>query len=61
MPKYDIEASRQAQENYFASDGKCFSYRKNSYQLIGNTGISVEKAGSEHITSCPHCHRTFLD
>lgn len=25
------------------------------------TGISVEKAGSELITGCPHCNRTYCD
>ena len=24
-------------------------------------GISVEEAGSRHITSCPHCRMTFID
>ncbi|MGG3471511.1 hypothetical protein ABES02_29105 [Neobacillus pocheonensis] len=70
MARYDVEVSCLAQKEYckandvpnFApSDGICWSCDINIYKLNGNSGISVEKAGSEHITGCPHCKRTFLD
>lgn len=70
MGKYDIKASNRAQEEYcliqslphFApSSGVCWSCKKNIYTLNGNSGISVEMAGQDHITGCPHCRRTFLD
>lgn len=31
------------------------------YEREFTTGITVEKAGSELITGCPHCNRTYCD
>lgn len=29
--------------------------------VIYTTGISTEKAGSELVTGCPHCNRSYCD
>lgn len=49
-----------------AFDGTCFHCMKNIYEpnmaSDGSvTGITVSKAGTEHITYCPHCHYSFID
>lgn len=49
--------------------GICFKCRKNIYEeqehRRGNTyietGIDVNKAGSELVTGCPHCHMSYVD
>lgn len=55
--------------------GNCWSCRKNIYTPIEHkykdyftveekvriNGISVEKAGKELITGCPHCNRSYCD
>lgn len=50
--------------------GNCWSCRKNIYEpreysgWNGGTytsGITVEKAGSELVTGCPHCNRSYCD
>lgn len=56
--------------------GNCFRCKKNIYEpikherknwqtgeVIGEytTGITVEKAGSELVTGCPHCSRSYCD
>lgn len=59
---------------HFAPVGNCWRCGKNIYELketefktwdgrtiIRQTGISVEQAGSELITGCPHCNRSFCD
>ena len=33
----------------------------NSDELHRTTGITVEKAGRELITGCPHCNRSYCD
>lgn len=46
-------------------NGRCYRCNKQIYEQIdhGNykTGISVEKAGKELVTGCPHCNRTYCD
>lgn len=47
-------------------DGRCFKCNRNIYEEIDHqngwkTGVSVEKAGSELITGCPHCHYSFCE
>ena len=51
---------------HFAPTGKCWKCNKNIYEDIdhGNdyyTGIDVERAGTELITGCPHCNRSYCD
>lgn len=56
--------------------GNCYRCNKNIYkpikheqrswktgELIGEytTGITVEEAGSELVTGCPHCNRSYCD
>lgn len=52
-------------------NGVCWKCNKNIYEqhekrYAGNDkvfvfGISVEKAGSELVTGCPHCNRSYCD
>jgi len=50
-------------------DGLCWSCRLNIYEPVERdafsgrvtTGITVERAGSELITGCPHCHRSYCE
>lgn len=55
-------------------DGQCWDCGRNIYEKwernenssFGGTrkvvsGITVEKAGKELVTGCPHCHRTYCD
>ena len=71
---YDPERAIKAQKKYceehklphFAPfDGICFRCRQNIYERVERgervTGISVEGAGSQLITGCPHCNRTYCD
>ena len=59
---------------YFAPrDGRCWRCRRNIYlprertltTLVGEeivmVGISVEEAGADLITGCPHCNYSFCD
>jgi len=62
---------------YFApGNGRCYKCHQNIYEPIiherkdyktgevvasHTTGISVEEAGSELITGCPHCNRSYCD
>lgn len=62
------QANFQKENGYpdFApKSGRCFRCGRNIYDLIEigtrKTGISVEKASSELITGCPHCHYSFVD
>lgn len=45
--------------------GLCWRCNKNIYTEIDHgtykTGISVEMAGSDLVTGCPHCHRSYCD
>ncbi|OWF74684.1 hypothetical protein B4902_00735 [Yersinia frederiksenii] len=71
---YSSNAAQKAQAEYcqnngvphFAPhDGICFRCKKDIYQqhsLNGrSTGITVERAGSELVTYCPHCNRSYDD
>lgn len=63
-------------EGFAPKDGICYSCHKQIYADIEeqrinwqtgkfeksmSRGISVEKAGKELTTGCPHCHRSFVD
>jgi len=72
---FDPTDAAKAQERYcdehkiplFAPhNGWCFNCCRNIYEPytyrrepIVTSGITVEEAGSRHITSCPHCNATF--
>ncbi|WP_206752690.1 hypothetical protein, partial [Serratia marcescens] len=71
---FDSESARLAQKKYceesraphFAPlDGICFRCKKDIYTRIDNgvsvTGISVRRAGSQLVTGCPHCNRSYCD
>ena len=51
--------------HFAPKSGNCWSCGKNIYQEIdkGNysTGITVEEAGRQLITGCPHCSRSYCD
>ena len=77
MAEYNRQKAIEAQKNYckekglphFAPrDGECYCgkniYVERKYEACGRTfssGISVEKAGKELITGCPHCNITYCD
>ena len=55
---------------FFAPTPNCYRcctdiYKEHAYigryGGVGARGISVERAGSEHITGCPYCGQTFCD
>lgn len=55
---------------HFASyDGRCWNCKQDIYKpmehkqgdRIYTTGITVEKAGRELVTGCPHCNRSYCD
>ena len=71
---YDPGQAIKAQKKYceehklphFAPyDGICWCCRQNIYKPMEYkeyvSGISVERAGKELITGCPHCNRTYCD
>jgi hypothetical protein len=71
-PRYDTREAAAAQIAYchpqFAPgrSGRCYRCGRDIYQRKewpdGHvTGISVEAAGNELITGCPHCHYSFCD
>lgn len=57
--------------NFAPRNGVCWNCNKNIYEQHEKryggdvkgfvTGISVEKAGSELVTGCPHCNRSYCD
>lgn len=63
--------------HFAPNDGICWNCNKNIYlpieqkrilylkgkeiEQIYTTGITVEKAGDELVTGCPHCHRSYCD
>lgn len=63
--------------HFAPSNGICWKCRKNIYESMENTrvlfwkegkpeekyitGITTEKAGSELVTGCPHCNRSYCD
>jgi len=73
---FDRASAISAQEKYckekgyphFAPrNGRCWHCGRNFYDEVEHpggvrrTGISVERAGSELITGCPHCNRSYCD
>ena len=71
---FDIIEAAKAQANlcsakgypHFApTSGRCYNCGKNIYQQIDHgdfkTGVSVERAGHELITGCPHCHYSYCE
>ena len=69
--EYNVQKAIRAQAQFcdlrdaplFApSDGVCHRCRNNIYKAsVYRAGISLIQAAMTHITSCPHCHATFLD
>ena len=55
--------------HFAPSYGNCWYCKRNiyeerKYEACGrtySTGISVEKAGTELVTGCPHCNRSYCD
>lgn len=68
---YNPAAAAKAQNAYceakklprFAPfDGRCWRCNNQIYAPCGaRAGITVQEAGSCHVTYCPHCHRAFDD
>jgi len=71
---FDVEASKAAQKklqeekgypDFAPADGRCWNCKRQIYEELdspyGKTGISLERASTELITGCPHCHRTYCD
>lgn len=63
-------------EGFAPKNGICYNCSKQIYadievnrrnwqtgkiEKVVSYGISVERAGSELTTGCPHCHRSFVD
>lgn len=59
---------------HFAPEGRCYYCGNNIYEqretryknwdgstFTRATGISVEEAGTELITGCPHCNKSYCD
>jgi predicted nucleic acid-binding Zn-ribbon protein len=42
--------------NFAPHDGICFSCHRQIYE-----NMSLERAGSDHITGCPRCNRSYCD
>ena len=76
MATFDKEKAIEAQKklckekgypNFAPNKGICWKCGRNIYEelTIGErnykTGISVEKAGEELVTGCPHCKRSYCD
>ncbi|PIF44332.1 hypothetical protein CLU96_1276 [Chryseobacterium sp. 52] len=61
--------------HFAPTSGRCWSCSRNIYEAVNHkgsewngvkypdyvTGISVEKAGRELVTGCPHCNRSYCD
>ena len=71
---FDVKEAIKAQEKlciekgypHFAPyDGVCYRCGKNIYKPIEKgkyiRGITVERAGSELITGCPHCKYSYCE
>lgn len=74
MRKYDKEKAARAQRAYctaehqpdFVGNGDCVHCHENAFENVDgygrrSSGFSVEEAGRQLITYCPHCHRSFVD
>ena len=67
---YDVEQAKEAQARYCTINGVphfapysgiCYKCRKNIYEQGKGFGISVERASSQLVTGCPHCHYSFCE
>lgn len=71
---FDIEASKAAQKklqqekgwpDFAPASGICYDCKRQIYAELetgyGKTGISLERASSELITGCPHCHHSYCE
>lgn len=72
---FDIKLACEAQTKYanekdyphFAPvSGRCYECHHNIYQQIDQgsgykSGYSVERAATELITGCPHCHISYCE
>lgn len=51
--------------HFAPNDGECWSCHNNIYDPFDNgryiAGISVEQAGSELVTGCPHCCKSYCN
>lgn len=48
--------------NFAPLDGRCYRCYNNVYQDIERDGRIVKGySGKEHVTGCPHCHRSYCD
>lgn len=51
--------------DFAPSNGVCWKCHNNIYKPIKNrgyvSGITTEKAKTELVTGCPHCHRSYCD
>lgn len=74
MSYYDTIEAVKAQKKYceergfphFAPlNGKCYSCNRDIYQPMQKgkfqSGVTVEAAGNNLITGCPHCNRSYCD
>lgn len=73
MATFDPAAADRAQDAYCEECGaphfapiNCYRCGQNIYMPIeypnGHvSGISVEAAGKQLITGCPHCHASYVD
>ena len=74
METFDVSKAIKAQEelqktngypDFAPRNGVCWKCKQNIYQQIERgaykTGISVEKAGKQLVTGCPHCNRSYCD
>ena len=65
---------KRHQPNLTPSRGKCYRCNRNIYELwerevqgwggvkeLVMSGVSVEKAGSDFVTGCPHCGYSFCN
>lgn len=72
--KFNVSKATEAQKNlqkekglpaFAPRDGICWACRSQIYSEIDHgkykTGIDVDKAATELITGCPHCHRSYCD
>ena len=71
--KYDPRAAAESQRIFCAlhrlplfapPTGICWTCGKNIYYNYGpepGDAYTVARAGNEHITGCPFCHRSFCD
>lgn len=45
--------------HFAPTNGICWGCRRNIYSAP--RGYTVERAGEELITGCPHCHKSYVD